>query len=332
MKNSRQHASGPTPSKEMKNQVAEEGRTARAAEAYQVKIVAEALEDGPPATSFGSFFSKAAASLLRNSHEQSFIVDDPKNLNFSEPMVFQQHSDLGSKVHGVIQKYQGESEITVAEKVQALTEYLANNEKKMGAMTLVPNGSKVPLLKQELHLPDDPLLPHDEGTSPWVTVSRSFAYRWGPSMFPWPSVGSYVEPQTDAGASLLLIPGETLINAGVVVLAEVGKFLNSESGSELVKKHGKVITWEPSSKFIAWIPFGWLPFHINTSKTAPSFLWVLPILSETLAKGVEDKVWKPMLNLCQEHSLKLSGQSLWKKRLDALATLDSAREAKTPVA
>ena len=62
--------------KEMKNQVAEESRTAKAAEAYQLKILAEALEDGPPATSFGSFFSKAAASLLRNSHEQSFIVDD----------------------------------------------------------------------------------------------------------------------------------------------------------------------------------------------------------------------------------------------------------------
>ena len=250
--------------KEMKNQVAEESRTAKAAEAYQLKILAEALEDGPPATSFGSFFSKAAASLLRNSHEQSFIVDDPKDLNFSEPMVFQQQSDLGSKVHGVIEKYQGESEITVAEKVQALTEYLANNEKKMGAMTLVPNGSKVPLLKQELHLPDDPLLPHDEGTSPWVTVSRSFAYRWGPSMFPWPSVGSYVEPQTEAGASFLLNPGETLINAAVVVLAQVGKFLNSESGSELVQKHGTVITWQPRSPFIAWIPFGCLAFHINT--------------------------------------------------------------------
>ena len=89
-----------------------------------------------------------------------------------------------------------------------------------------------------------------------------------------------------------------------------------------------MITWEPGSKFIAWIPFGWLPFHINTSKTAPSFLWVLPILSETLAKGVEYKVWQPMLNLCQEHSCMLSGQLLWNKRLPALATLDSKRDAK----
>ena len=126
---------------------------------------------------------------------------------------------------------------------------------------------------------------------------------------------------------MLVVPAAPLIDAGMIVLGEFGKFMNSESGAALLAKHGQVITWLAADTLAVWVPYGWLPVHINTEETMASLLWVLPVLSGRLSSALEDSVWKPVLTLVQEHTKKASGQDVWKNRWEAVKSVDDARTA-----
>ena len=145
-----------------------------------------------------------------------------------------------------------------------------------------------------------------------------------------PGIGAYARRVGDSAACLMICPAAPLIDAGMVVLAELGNFLNSENGSALLAKDGRVIKWAADDTFVAWIPYGWLPVHFAADfddEAGISQLWVLPIWSGKLAKQVDEKTWTPIFKLNHEHATKFSGQDIWSKRLAVLNSLSDARKA-----
>ena len=50
----------------------------------------------------------------------------------------------------------------------------------------------------------------------------------------------------------------------------------------------------------------------------------MTVFNTILAKGVTDQVWKSLLAWNKEHMQKMSGQQLWKDRLDITQKLEAA--------
>jgi len=89
--------------KEVKNQASEAGKVVRAAEAYQVKKIADQLLDEPG--SFGSIFSKALAPLLRKPMDPNIIVAELAQMDYSKPMVLHTNSTAGGQVCQGLETY-----------------------------------------------------------------------------------------------------------------------------------------------------------------------------------------------------------------------------------
>ena len=242
-------------------------------------------------------------------------------------MIFQAHSDAGGQIIKILDDFANKSQMQVADRALGVKNYLDVSDKKYGCQVVVENGSGVPALKDALHLQEEPLCKGKEGSSAWITGCKPYCFRFGPSMYPLPGIGSYVRRCGEGSANLLVVPVAPLVDAGMIVLGEFGKFMNSESGAALLAKHGQVISWLAADSFALWVPYGWLPVHINTEETMASLLWVLPVLSGRLSAALEDSVWKPVLTLVQEHSKKQSGHDIWKNRLEAVKAVDEARTA-----
>jgi hypothetical protein len=310
--------------KELRGQEVEAAMIARSSEAYQKKKLATFLESG----GFGGQLAKAVSQLLR-SESTVKVVQDDKLIDYGAPMVF--WGPLDGIMRKALDEYMEKSSVPVDSKLEALKIYFKDNERKGGAMSIVPNSSAVPVLHETVWLPDAELLKGHEGTSAWVVGSRPHRFRYGPAMYPLPGIGHFCRRVGSTGTSMLVVPVAPLVKAGLVVLADAPAMLNTEAGAKLVLEHGKTWTWLSTDCFVAWIPYGWLPIQVpNVSETDESYVWCLPVLSAAMAKLLLDEVWQPVLRLVQDHNQKLSGEAIWKRRQEAIAELVSKRQAGQP--
>ena len=114
--------------KEVKNQASEAGKVVRAAEAYQVKKISDALQDEPG--SFGTVFAKAVAPLLRKPDNQSCIVAELAQMDYSKPMVLHTNSTAGGQVCRALESYIEKSDMKLEDRVAGITNYIKVSEKK----------------------------------------------------------------------------------------------------------------------------------------------------------------------------------------------------------
>jgi len=307
--------------KELRGQEAELQRIQKSSEAYQKKKLGNLLEQG----GFGGLLGKATANLLRATSTAT-IVREEKDINATTFMVFDPTSALGKKVARRLDDYQKQSQVPVDAKVAALDAYFKDNERKAGAMSIVPNSTNCPKIYDLLQLGEAELRHGQEGTSGWIEGCRPFRFRFGPSMYPQPGLGHFVSKVGTVGCSLLLLPVAPLVKAGMVVLADCPAMLNTEAGAKLVSEHGITMSWLDEDDFYAWVPYGWLPIQVcNVSEEKASYLWTLHVLSVELAKAVPNEVWQPVIRLVQDHNQRLSGEPIWKRRQEALAELNNKR-------
>ena len=245
-------------------------------------------------------------------------------------MVWTDESERGKKVVAKVKAYQDASKEKVADKVQGLTQHLDEHDKKDGVLVVcvgsdTPTEKKLPELKADLELPDEELYLQEEGSSPWIASSRPWKYRIGPGVLPLPGFGHLVQCRGEAGAALLLIPVQKLVDEGVVFLSEVRGILRQPEGGKLVANHGKLLVWEPGATHIAWAPYGWLPVMIAPDEKLYSHLWFLPIMSRAMCCDVPLTAWTPISKLNTDVLVKHSGQPIWKARLETCKKLMDSR-------
>ena len=261
---------------------------------------------------------------------QPGVVSDEVALDWRMPMVWTDTSERGKKVIAQVKEYQDKCKESVAEKVTGLTDHLDQNEKKDGAMVVVVGkdtsaGAALPGLKAAIELPDDELYLQEEGGSAWVTSSRPWKYRIGPGVLPLPGFGQLVQCRGPAGAALLLIPVQKLVDEGVVFLNEVRGILRQPEGGKLLANWGKLVVWEAVSSAIAWAPYGWLPMMIAPDEKHYSHLWFLPVFSKLMCCDVPLTAWTPIVKLNLDVLQKHSGQPIWKAWLDTTQKLVDLR-------
>ena len=68
----------------------------------------------------------------------------------------------------------------------------------------------------------------------------------GPGTLPLPGFGSLVQRKGDGGVALVLIPARPLVEAGVVVLADLRAFFKQGACSKIVTDNAKVVLWQPT--------------------------------------------------------------------------------------
>ena len=128
-----------------------------------------------------------------------------------------------------------------------------------------------------------------------------------------------------AGAALLLIPVQKLVDEGVVFLSEVRGILRQPEGGKLLANWGKLVVWEAESSAIAWAPYGWLPMMIAPDEKHYSHLWFLPVFAKLMCCDVPLTAWTPIVKLNLDVLQKHSGQPIWKARLDTTQKLVELR-------
>lgn len=307
--------------KEMRSQEADAKRTVSAAVSYQLKK----LTNGLIAGGYSKHYAKYVADILR-ADSTVMVVHETSQVSWDRPMVFEPESAAGKAVQKGLDSYMTACAAEASVKVGALERYLSENDSKGGAMSIVPNSPRVHNLSQIFNVPDDMLLYNDEGASPWVVGSKPFKFRFEPSMFPLPGCGQIIKKVGKVGCSLIMLPVSKLVEAGVIMLHELPSVLHHEEGCEVLEA-SQVISWAANDGHAVWCPWGWLPIHCSSiDEDNPSFLWCLPVLERNLAAEVPEQVWKPLFKLIQDHSQKLSGETVWKERLKVMTKLAVARE------
>ena len=314
--------------KEMRVQESVADRAKKAAVTYQRTKFAGQLEAG----GFAKPFSLAVTDLLR-ADSVVMVITEASALTWDYPMVFEPSSAIGNIVGKAVDQYMSKCENEVSGKVKSLAKYLQDNPGRNGAMVAVPNTARVPDISKALELPGPLLRFSEPGSEPWIAVSKPHRFRFGPSMFPNPGIGSVIKKVGTVGCTLVMIPVSALVKAGIVVLSELPAVLATEAGCKVFSEHAQCISWSKGCQHAVWIPYGWIPMHISScDETHPSYIWSLPLFEPSLAKAVPEEVWAPTLKLSLDHAQKMSGEDIWKARKTSLDAIAATRVSKPATA
>ena len=259
-------------------------------------------------------------------------------LKWVAAMMFDDTEGYGKDIYGAINELQLKCGQEVDGKKTSVIDFLKENESKTGALVKILGGDQVPQLKNRITgLPEEGAQwHHDAGSAPWLIAAKSRAWRFGPCGMPLVGIGCFV--QLCAGSppmTFLLIPGEHLSKAGLVNFVDAPKFFETDGGAKLVRDVSLYFTLEKITQ-IAYIPYSVVAIPISglytdevNSKSGPdiSVCWHYPILNSKMAKDMSDQCWNSIVEWNKGYMTPLSGQPIWKERLDVFSKLEEGRKA-----
>ena len=303
-------------------------RKGKMAVRYQRTKLASKLAAG----GFGVVFSKLVAEKVLDC--SSDVLADLDKVDFKTVMLFSPDSIVGKKFAEGVSDFQSKSVAKVEDKMASLKSYLKANSKKGGGLVKIDQGNAVANPSEFITgmSPCDGI--HNPGAAAWLVGATRSAFRYGPGAWPLPGVGSFAALAADSGqgpAALLVLPMEPLIEAGMVALADLPKFLETTTGNGLATEIMTVVQMTHGQA--AWLPYGScvLPLALEepdtTAKTAsePACWWTLQVLNSELAKQTPASTWAPIVKLNVDHLQRLSGQSIWAERMVTFKELQALR-------
>ena len=89
-----------------------------------------------------------------------------------------------------------------------------------------------------------------------MSAFSKFAWRHGPDAHPLPGMGGYSTLACPQAAVLQLIPIGPFVESGLVALADLAGFLETDSGLKLAHKHANFVPIQTGDLLLS--PFGYL--------------------------------------------------------------------------
>ena len=248
-------------------------------------------------------------------------------------------TEISAAVLGEVRRYQEACSQSISAKSKTLHSYLDSEKSKASVATPVRvfgadqerTADNMPDLTVAMLLLGGSSYEDLDGASPWLISQRSFAERMGAAAYPLPGFPSLIQlAQTSyAPTSFLLIPVQALVDSGLTVLQDLLKFLSQDAGVDVIKQASLFVTLDKPSE-VLWLPWGMLPVPIGrepySEKTPRSTTyWVKTFFTASESLKISHQAFTALELLNKPHLKKLSGQKIWKARLDIYEKLVSAR-------
>ena len=103
----------------------------------------------------------------------------------------------------------------------------------------------------------------EDGSEPWIVMSRNGRCRYGAHGFPLPGVGCFVVPATPC-CHVLLLECAPILGSGITLHDAMG-FFESENGADHIKSDGVKLVSLPMGR-ICWVPYGWCAAPLGWSQ------------------------------------------------------------------
>ncbi|CAK0800384.1 unnamed protein product [Prorocentrum cordatum] len=224
-----------------------------------------------------------------------------------------------------IQKSQDKEDMTrtVTSLVQSLKE--PGHQNWMGCMTKV---SREPACTDEFKTFFNVELLHlnDKGGVPWISVSRPWAWRFGPSQCPLPGVGSLIQATSD-NMLMQLINAEVILKNGVSI-ADAKQYFETPQGAKDFEENG--ISLRVPNGDVVFVPYGWLAMPVcvpaveaeklKASAESTGSYWAMAVFSTKLAKALDEPCWKAIEKFNTDRLVRSASSSpQWQFRSEAFA-------------
>ena len=322
--------------------VAEKSRLYHDAEQMKVngrkKKLAEAMIKG----GFGETLAKLLGDLMvAESTGPIPNVTDANQMNFDTIMKFDagDGSDISLGLSTAVHHYQESCFQSVSEKFATLHRYLETEEKKPSAATPVrvfgpdEDHHGKPDLSVALKLIEGTAYEDHDGSNPWLVAQRSFAERVATAAFPLPCFPTLIQlaKESYAPVSFLVTPVKALAKAGLTVLADFSSFSNHETAINVIQESSLLVTLQKSSELL-YLPQGFLPLPIGrepfSEKTPKTCCyWTKTFFQVQQSLKLDHQVHAAMELLNHEYLRRLSGQRIWKHRLDIYEKFQAGRQS-----
>jgi len=314
----------------LKNQASRDQRCVDMKNRYKRQALATAFKSYGPklSTTLGNLIFDEIASPVPD------YVAGGGDFDHSSIMVFHgSDGDKGSAIWNCIEQYRNASATKVTSKFKMLNDFLSRNKEKTACMSPVKPLASGASATNASDLPDlagvtvmqlvDMLAYEDQpGSSPWLVVFCAVAM---PSsltvVFPLPGVAFLVQfsDESKCGVSIMLTPVQALLQAGLTILDDFGRFSNTDSGNEVVVRSSIIVTLHDAEK-VLFIPMGFLPTVVGRSnedkeKFEVATFWCKSLLCKHLALAIPHPVWVAIHLLNVPYLQNLQGTKMFKERL-----------------
>ena len=173
-------------------------------------------------------------------------------------------------------------------------------------------------------------MPEHIGSCAWMSAFSKFAWRHGPNAYPLPGMGGYSTLASPHAAVLQLIPIEPLVETGLVALADLAGFLETDSGLKLAYKHAMFVPMKTGDVLLS--PFGYLilPLYmpVDGQKEDIAFMWHLASWSKVLCGKVSAKTWAAVEVINDSHHAKVGTKQVWEGRAELFKKFCAEARAK----
>ena len=303
-------------------------------ERYAITRVADKFK-----AQFGTEFSKVIAEALADDKTNPLpVFGDAAHMDLNSIMLFDNQTEIGSKVVANVHDYQAASAQSIADKYTSLKSYLDANEQRPTAASpikpFVENfAPEMPDLSVCLGMLEPLEYEHMEGSAPWLVTTRSLTQRMGPGGFPLPGFGCLVThvEQSDASTAIMLVPVKALLGAGLTILQDLPNFSRLATGAAVLARNKYLVTLENSNQ-VLYVPYGFYPIPIALEPRDPkapkyAAFWVKTLFKKELLAQIPHAEFTAIHLVNQPYLQRLSGQRLWQHRLHLYDRIVADRSA-----
>lgn len=223
-------------------------------------------------------------------------------------------------------------------KRDGLCKFMSESATLCGGQTKLDIGSQS--FKHLLCATDSEKMMGIAGTEPWIMNGRPWAARCGPSAFPLPGFGCWVQAHNDnVTHMLILIQAHSVLEQGIS-LSDIMSFLDTPTGLDMFTDSSYTVAIGPNE--MVWIPYGYIPIPLVTepldddkpvaiqeqtkqakferdAKSTGTYT-VLTVFSDSLAALVDATTWLAILKFNLDYCKKNAHRATWSGRCNVLAS------------
>lgn len=267
----------------------------------------------------GKGCAKLCAGQIREPECEARILTNPamKDIDFDRVCKWSSGDKEGEPVAQAIREVLSGCSLDVDAKTTSLFKSLADHERWQGALCKLDLGSS------SLSLPGakvNPMFINEVGACQWLTGFKPHRWRFGPSAWPLPGVGTFVVPLT-SHVILNLFEVGPLVGAGIS-LTDLMSHLDTNTGEKYFADHAIVLPVTDTD--VVWVPWGWMvaPMAVpeeELKKTQTELdhygaCWTLPLFDAELQKKIPNNAWLAMKTMNDEWLEKTNSSGMWQAR------------------
>ena len=145
-------------------------------------------------------------------------------------------------------------------RVYSLSKSMVQHDKWSGCMTKLGEEIMAAATSKEmlatLPFEGDPVWLDSPGAVPWLTCSRSNAWRFGPQAFPMVGFGAVAKVVGTVPMCIGASEVNALVGQGGICISDLGTFLETDAGNMYMQS--SMVVFHLPAEGVAWLPYGWV--------------------------------------------------------------------------